>query len=69
MCTIFLQVAGSTSVFELHGNAATSTCMACREQMPTPEAIWQLQGQVSVHVPPFLTRRISETMSYLTAQH
>lgn len=41
------KVAGSTSVYELHGNAATSTCMACREQMPTPEAIWQLQGQSS----------------------
>ncbi|KAG0593381.1 hypothetical protein KC19_1G325300 [Ceratodon purpureus] len=41
------QQAGSTSVFELHGNAATSSCIMCHEQVPTPEAIGQLQGQDS----------------------
>jgi len=34
-------------VIELHGNAATSTCMMCREQMPSLEAIGQLQEQDS----------------------
>lgn len=39
--------AGSALVFELHGNAATSTCMMCHEQMPTLEAMGQLQDQDS----------------------
>lgn len=43
------QVAGSASVFELHGNAATSTCTMCHEQMPTLYVIGQVQDQVSSH--------------------
>lgn len=41
-----LQQAGSTTVFELHGNAATSTCTMCREKVDTPGVIIQLQDKV-----------------------
>ncbi|XP_024386151.1 uncharacterized protein [Physcomitrium patens] len=44
---MLLQQAGSQKVFEFHGNAAISICMMCHEQIPTLEAIGQLQGQDS----------------------
>lgn len=30
-------------MFELHGNAATSTCMMCKETIPTLDAMVQFQ--------------------------
>ena len=41
-----LQQAGSTTVFELHGNMVTSTCRMCREKVDTSSVIIQLQDKV-----------------------
>lgn len=70
---MLLQQAGNQKVFEFHGNAATSTCMMCHEQMPTPEAIGQLEDQVSLRLlRPFSFSRcayIEQLMSGFFQEH
>lgn len=38
------QLAGSKLVYELHGNASTSTCLSCKEKFATDELISQLES-------------------------
>eukprot|EP00250_Pteridium_aquilinum_P029903 c40309_g1_i1 orf=422-1198(-) len=45
------QQAGSKLVYELHGNASTSTCMSCKQKFATDELMLQLQSNKGTKAP------------------